>query len=163
MKKALLVSGIVIACSISFAYTFQSAYASIINRTDSPGRNVIAAVHHDFPAAKQITWKQQGKAEIAQFTMTERSIRAIYDQSGRLLETFITEQPQNIPFEVQTAIEQKYEGYIPQAVTEYISTQEHSFYVLLKNQQGHQVKWLRIKSSEDGDILQIVQKLQQTI
>lgn len=163
MKKSLLVSGVAIACSMTIAYASQNAYAFFNNGPDSPGRNVITAIHHDFPGAKEVTLTEQGKAEIAQFTMINRRVRAIYTPSGRLLSTFITENPEFIPFGVQSVLEQKYKGYVPMTATEYISPNEHSFYVLLKGQKGSHINWLRVKSDEDGNNIKIVQRLQQTI
>lgn len=160
MKKLLTVFALAVTCII--ALHTQKAFATYNKPDETPNNKVVAAMHHDFPSAVKVTWSQNEKECVAIFHSEAGSITATYNKKGKLLSTLINSDAKHVPFIIQTEMNKKYPGFVPQSMTEYISSKEHSYYILLKNQTGNEVKWMRVKCNGTGDI-QVLQKLQQTV
>lgn len=128
----------------------------------APGLKVQAVFHQHFPRAEQVRWMQSGDEFIAKFSFQNKKIRAEFDKDGKLVSTFVSSDARNLPFQFQDLLYRKFPGYSPQGMTERISPQMHCYYILLKQQSGSRVNWVRVKIGENEKI-RVVQRLQQTV
>ncbi|TAM96342.1 MAG: hypothetical protein EPN39_13890 [Chitinophagaceae bacterium] len=170
MKKTLLIS-ILATAAITFAFTNVNASnrknanpkeATAKNAT-TPSQKAVLAVYQNFPQVQLVLWQQQGRDLIALFKEAGCTVRATFTESGQLLSTFITGDAHAIPFKVQMLLRQKYPGYVPQSVTECLNITNDDYYVLLKNQKGNRINWVRVKTDEDGHAIQVIQELHQNV
>lgn len=148
---------------LAIASTFTTASASKGKNANTPAKKAVLAVYQNFPQAQLVHWQESNGTQIAIFTEADCAVRATFTKNGRLLSTLITADGHNLPFEVQNSLRKKYPGYVPQSVTEYINNTDHDYYVLLKNQEGNQINWIRVSTDEDGNSIQVIQNLHQTI
>jgi hypothetical protein len=158
MKKTFLITACAAICFAAFLS--QNAHASSREKIKDPDPGTTKAIHQDFPQAKQITWKREGKNLIATFDMYESKVTASYDSEGRLLSTLILVSGKNLPFEIRTKLAQKYPDYEIQCIKEYMDKQEDSYFFILKKQEGDQINWLHIKSIDRKGFITL-QKLHQ--
>lgn len=162
MKKTILISALAIAFVITVAS--PSAYASGSGEKPvSSNAKAMKTFMQNFPQANEVVWSMVEKEPVASFMMTDRKVRCFFSRTGSLTCTIIECPAQHLPFEIQVNLSRRYPGYIPQSLTEYISGNEHAYYVLLKVEQEGFVKWLRVKTDENGRNILIIQKLQQTL
>lgn len=160
MKKKIVVSALAIACTVAFNL---HAFASFHKEANYPDSKTIKAAHRDFPQAGEIIWEDDGPNFIAQFDLFERKVMAVYNHKGMLISTMIfSDDAKYIPFGIQMSLIQKYPRYSPQFMREYITSQEHIYYFILKEQRGNQVNWLWIKTNNNKTFT-VIQKLRQTV
>lgn len=162
MKKTILISSLAIACVIALAS--PSAYASGSGEKPvSSNAKAMKTFMQNFPQANDVTWSVVEKEPVASFMMADRKVRCFFSRTGSLASTIIECSAQHLPFEIQVNLNKHFPGYIPQSLTEYISGNEHAYYVLLKVEQEGFIKWVRVKTDENGRNILIIQKLQQTL
>lgn len=162
MKKAIVILAIALAGAIAFGSTNVRANSG--KKTSTARAKAVMTVHQNFPHAQNIVWSIEGKDQIALFKEEGRDIKCLFNINGHLKSTFITTcDAKYLPLELQTLLNKKFPGYVPQTTTEYITLHRHAYYILLKSRQEKVVKWMRIKADEDGNTVRIIQRLQQNI
>lgn len=155
-------SAAAITCAMTLS--FAGSHAANGRKTSLPHSKAMIAVHRDFPQVQNITWLKEGKDQIALFTVEDRHMQFTFNGNGGLKSTMITTcNAWYMPFELQTSLSKKYPGYVPQAITEYISPNAHVFYVLLKKKQEKEITWMRVKGDEDGNAIEVIQQLHQHV
>lgn len=155
-------------CVIVMVYAIapgsSHSYAHGDKKPSSAYAKALTSFQQDFPQAYHVVWLEEGQNSIAIFTAGSRKIKCLFNEKGRLMSTFITSCDGGyLPFELLTSLSKKFPGYIPQTTTECVTNNRHDYYVLLKNRQDKIVKWMRVKSDEDGHAIQVIQELHQNI
>lgn len=158
MKTSITAFLITLACG-AMLHSTQSLAAAIY---PSPVTKAETAIHHDFPRAQGTVWTKSGKELVASFTMGDSKVRAAYDQWGNLICTLINSPVSHLPFSIEAKLAKSYPGFTVYSMTEYISKNRHDYFMLLKNQSGNTINWMRVKSSTDGNS-KIIRQLHQTI
>lgn len=154
----------VIVMLFAIAPGSNRSYANSGKRPSSVHSKAMILLQQDFPQAHHVVWSEEGKSQIAIFKAGSRKIKCLFSENGRLESTFITSCDAGyLPFELQASLNRKFPGYVPKTITEYITNNRHDYYVLLRNRQDNIVKWMRVKSDEDGNAIQIIQKLHQNV
>lgn len=162
MKKLNVLAVAAILCAATFSSFVSDAATG--RKSTTAHSNEVMTVHREFPLAQNVIWSTVGKDQVAIFKEADKEIKCTFNRMGRLESTLITTcNAQYLPFELQTSLYERFPGYVPQTVSEYIRTGENSFYVLLKSSQGNEVKWLRVKSDEDGNAISVIQSLRQKV
>lgn len=157
MKKMLVISAMT-------AVTLIGLTAPNVNASEKDPVNAktAKAFHQDFPQARHLTWRKQGKTLVASFNAYGSKVTATYSPKGKLSCTLIWNYDGHMPFEIQTNIAQKYDGYIVQCVKQYINKKGRNYYILLNRRIGNRVDWISLQSDSRGE-LQVIQKLHQFI
>lgn len=157
MKRIHVISAMAIAAVIGLSIPNANALEK-----DPVTAKTAKAVHQDFPKAKHITWRKQGRNLIATFNVYGSQVTATYSPNGTLSSTLIWNYNGDMPFEIRTKIARKYAGYAVQCVKEYIDQKGRNYYILLNRRNGNQVDWINLQSS-NGEELVVLQKLHQII
>lgn len=162
MKKFNVLFALALGCATVFSFT--GLYANSGKKAPSPRSKAMMVVHQTFPQVQSVAWSVVGKDQVAIFKTEDRQIKCIFNEKGNLISTLITTcNTLYLPFELKTSLNKRYPGFVPQTISEFIGSQEHAFYVLLKSSQGNSIKWLRVKADEDGTTMVVLQQLEQNV
>lgn len=157
MKRILVISAMAAATLIGFSTQNANALEK-----DPVNAKTAKAIHQDFPQAKHLAWRKQGKNLVATFNAFGSKVTATYSPNGKLSSTLIWHYDGDMPFEIQTDLAKKYAGYAVQCVKQYIDKKGQRYYILLNRRNGNRVDWISLQSDSRGK-LAVIQKLHQVI
>lgn len=94
ISSALLAAGLFFT---GYAYAQQKAPA-----------NLVQALHHAYPAAKNIHWGKEGAGYEAAFVNSGKQLSVNFDASGKITETETDIKVNELPASVLSAVKQKF-------------------------------------------------------
>ncbi len=108
-----------------------------------------AAFDKNFSTASNVTWEKSNSGYSAFFKLYDMSVKADYDEAGKLIRSSRTLNLTQLPLSIVTALSGKYSKYsISPNVIEENSDGETSYFIVAQNGKGT----MRLKCSCGGNI-----------
>jgi hypothetical protein len=139
---------------VLYLFTMLIGLSAIAATPPEVNEKVIKAFNETFTEAENVSWKEMDNSYLANFTISEIAVRAIYDNEGSLLETVRYYEGKNLPSNILAKLKSKQPSKEIFGVTEIVTATEVAFHIVLKDNKN----WYWFKSDPLGN-LELTQKL----
>jgi hypothetical protein len=139
---------------VMYLFTMLISLSAIAAAPPEVNEKVIKAFNETFTEAENVSWKEMDNSYLANFTISEIAVRAIYDNEGSLLQTVKYYGEKYLPSNILAKVKSKQSGKEIFSITEIVTAAEMSFYIVLKDEKN----WYWFKSDPLGN-LELTQKL----
>lgn len=126
-----------------------SATAFATTSEENVPAKVKAAFEKNFAAAAEVTWEKTNEGYSAFFKLNDLSVKAVYDEGGRLVSASRTISFNQLPLGVSLSISKKYKDFtIAETAMEMNVDGQTEYYVIVQNSK----EVLRLKCGCSGSI-----------